>query len=133
MKGFLKLILLILSLGGVFWWLVLSPVSFPDDKYSYSIDSSDKKWKLVISPIAMTTPLSLIQGLEDKKYIILFDQNGKYIGQSSPFCFMRFDDYNVLFPLEPNEDLGFLPELCDYSIPIDDKKWWSKIIGFLNY
>ncbi|HIF9336531.1 TPA: DUF6201 family protein [Photobacterium damselae] len=133
MKMFFKLIFLMLSLVLLVWWLVLSPVSFPDDKYSYSIDSSDKKWKLVISPIAMTTPLSLIQAFEDKKYIILFDKNGKYVGQSSPFCFMRFDDYNVLFPSKPKEDLGFLPELCDYSIPIDEKKWWSKIIGFIFY
>ena len=46
---------------------------------------------------------------------------------------MPIDDFNVLFPSKYYKDVGILPEDCDYEIPIDDKKWWSEIIGFLHY
>ena len=133
MKKYLKVILLLFIPIFLFWWAVLSPVSFPDDSYSRTIISPDKKWKIVISPVAMTTPLSLIQGFEGKRYIILFDTNGNYIGQSTPFCIMRMEQYNILFPSKERRYLGVLPENCDYDIPINEKKWWSKVIGFIFY
>ncbi len=133
MKKILKLMLLLFFL---FWWLVLSPVSFPDDKDSDYIYSSDNNWKLVLSPVLITNPISLIQWFENKKYIVLFDKDGNYIGQSSPICLMRFDEfdeYDVFFPSKSHAKLLFLPEDCDYTIPIGEKRWWSKIIGFINY
>ncbi|PSU86506.1 hypothetical protein C0W35_22255 [Photobacterium kishitanii] len=133
MAKYLKLILLLLFPFFLFWWAVLSPVSFLDDSYSHTIISPDKKWEIVISPVTMTTPLSLIQGLEGKRYITLFDNNGNYIGQSTPFCIMRMEQYNIIFPSKDRLYLGVLPENCDYDIPINEKKWWSKIIGFMSY
>ncbi|PSU84701.1 hypothetical protein C0W35_22605 [Photobacterium kishitanii] len=117
----------------LFWWLILSPVSFPDNENSYSSYSHDGKWKLVTVPISPTTPLSFIQEMGDKSYVILFDSDSKYIGQSTPFCFMRMDDYNILFPSKTYKNVGVLPEDCDYDIPINEKKWWSKVIGFISY
>ena len=133
MNKLLKLILLTFLVLFLSWWLVLSPVSFLDKESSYYAYSSDKNWKLFISPLAMTTPLSFIQALEGKRYIVLFDKNGKYIGQSSPFCFMWLDGYDVIFPEGKNDSLLFMPENCDYDIPVNEKKWWSKIIGFIFY
>ena len=76
MAKYLKLTLILIVPFFLFWWAVLSPVSFIDDSHSHTIISPDKKWKIVLSPVTMTTPLSLIQGLEGKRYITLFDKNG---------------------------------------------------------
>ncbi|PNQ54450.1 hypothetical protein C1141_15825 [Vibrio agarivorans] len=118
------------------WWLVLSPVSFPINDESKYIYSSDGKWKLVISPIKITTPISLVQRIFNKKYIVLFDKNGKYVGQNSPFCTMvirEYEEFYVGFPSEHDKYLYFQPEECDYTIPINKKEWWSKIIEFIFY
>jgi hypothetical protein len=136
MKKFIKLFISIFFLLFIFWWLVLSPVSFPDSGYYSSVSSPDKKWRIDLYSVAITTPFALIQALNNKKYIVLFDKNSNYVGQISPFCMIRLeglqDDY-AFFPSKEGESFGYLGADCDYIIPINEKKWWSKIIGFISY
>ncbi len=130
----MKLVKYIILLIIISWWIILSPVSFNDSFFEQYKYSEDGNWKLGIYDVAPFTPISLFQYIKGDKYIVLYDENDNYIGQSTPFCFMSFNESNILFPSEPSDNhLLFIPEDCDYSIPIDDKKWWSKIIGFLNY
>ncbi|HIF9078218.1 TPA: DUF6201 family protein [Photobacterium damselae] len=114
----------------IMWWIILSPVSFNSlffEQYKYSEDGN---WKLGIYDVAPFTPISLFQYLNGDKYIVLYDKNDNYIGQSTPFCLMYFSESNILFPSNSHDDhLFFIPEECDYSIPIEKKKWWSLIIS----
>ena len=73
-----RLSLLLLLLIILFWWTFLLPVSISDNKNSTTVISQDEKWKIVLTPVVMTTPLTLIPMLENRKYIVLFDQDGHY-------------------------------------------------------
>ena len=136
MKKFIKLFISIFFLLFIFWWLVLSPVSFPDSGYYSSVSSPDKKWRIDLYSVAITTPFSLIQALNGEEYIVLFDQNGNYVGQTSPFCMFNLEflqDNYAYFPSKEDENFRYLGGNCDYYIPVNEKKWWSKIIGFISY
>ena len=139
MNKFMKLFILIFIPMFISWWIVLSPVSFPDrgGYSSYrSVSSSDKKWRVDLYSVAITTPFSLIQALNGEEYIVLFDQNGNYVGQTSPFCMFNLEflqDNYAYFPSKEDENFRYLGGNCDYYIPVNEKKWWSKIIEFISY
>ncbi len=113
------------------YWLILSPVipnkNIHKGYYTYSYDG---KWKIAVYRVSPTTPISFVQYLQEKKYIVLYNKNDEYIGKSTPFCYQSLFDYNVIFPNRNRDDLLFLPKECDYSIPAVNPRWWSKIIKF---
>ncbi|SDG69321.1 hypothetical protein SAMN04488136_101306 [Vibrio xiamenensis] len=121
----------LISLPVLAYWLVLSPVipnkNIHKGHYTYSYDG---KWQMAVYRVSPTTPISFIQYLQEKKYIVLYNKNDEYIGQSTPFCYQSLFDYNVVFPGSSLDDLSFLPDECDYNIPAKNPKWWSKIIKF---
>ena len=136
MKKVIKLFISIFLLLFILWWSVLLPVSYSNNDGSEYLYSLDGKWKLVLLPVRVTTPISLIQWFENKKYIVLFHKKTGYIGQTSPFCMMRLDflrDDYAFFPSKDDENFRYLGADCKWYIPVNEKKWWSKIIGFISY
>ncbi|SDG69043.1 hypothetical protein SAMN04488136_101293 [Vibrio xiamenensis] len=121
----------LISLPVLAYWLILSPV-IPDAKSDnvYYTYSDDGKWKIAVYDVSPTTPISLVQYLQEKNYIVLYNENDEYIGQSTPFCYQSLFDYNVAFPGSNLDDLTFLPDECDYNIPAKNPRWWSTTIKF---
>ncbi len=113
------------------YWLVLSPV-IPSEKLNdaFYMHSEDGEWKIAEYRVQPTTPISFVQYWQEKKYIVLYNQNDEYIGQSTPFCYQPLFDYNVIFPESDLDDLLFVSNECDYTIPVVNPRWWSKIIKF---
>jgi len=68
---------------------------------------------------------------------VLYDKEGEYLGQSSPFHFSELEGVfgdAVFFPGELAGDDSFsingVNDYVDgYSIPSQHKKWWSIIIS----
>ncbi len=128
---FKRFIIALLSIPLIAYWLILSPV-IPNytDEYTYHWNSKDGKWKFSIYHISVTTPISFIQFWQEKKYLVLYNSKDEYIGQTTPFCLQPFMDFNILLPNISHNSIWFLPDECDYSIPIDKPNWWSRIIKF---
>ncbi|WP_369008072.1 DUF6201 family protein [Vibrio azureus] len=45
----------------------------------------------------------------------------------------EYEEFYVGFPPEHDKYLYFQLEECDYTITINKKEWWSKIIEFISY
>ncbi|PWD60313.1 DUF6201 family protein [Pectobacterium parmentieri] len=119
--------------------VILSPVSFNltynkvDEFYS-----KDKHYKAVIYNPFPFSPQCLyhIFSIDGPAvYIVLYDRDGKYIGQSSPFYFInRYDLNPILFVFPDDESEGEKDNfnlLIDgygnaFKINIYQKTWWSK-------
>ncbi len=128
---FKRFIIALLSMPLLSYWLILSPViPNSENDYAYYTYSDDGKWKIGEYPVSATTPISFIQFLFNKEYIVLYNDKGEYIGQSTPFCTQSVLDPNILFPTKSDLFVRFIPETCDFSIPVDNPTWWSKIIKF---
>ncbi len=126
-----RFIIALLSIPLLSYWLILSPViANSENDYAYYTYSDDGKWKIAVYDVSPTTPISLVQYLQEKNYIVLYNKNDEYIGQSTPFCYQSLLDYNVVFPVSGLDDLTFLPDERDYNIPAKNPRWWSKIIKF---
>ncbi len=128
---FKHITVILTSLPVLSYWLIFSPI-IPEKKldkafYTYS---DDGKWKIAEYRVQPTTPISFIQYWQEKKYIVLYNKNDEYIGQSTPFCYQSLFDYNVVFPGDNLDKMSFLPDECDYNIPAKNPKWWSKIIKY---
>ncbi len=128
---FKRFIIALLSIPILSYWLILSPVIPNSENHPIYYKYSDNgRWKIGIYNISATTPISSIQYLLNRRYVVLYKSDGEYIGQSTPFCFQSFWGFNALFPNNTHNSLLFIPESCDYTIPTDKPKWWSKIIKF---
>ncbi len=126
-----KILLVLLAIPILAYWLILSPV-IPDknNENVYFWHSKDNNWKVGIYHVSVTTPVSFFQFLQEKKYIVLYNSKDEYIGQTTPFCLQPFMDFNILLPNRSHNSIWFLPDECDYNIPIDKPNWWSRIIKF---
>ncbi|EMH4161408.1 hypothetical protein RJ498_000612 [Pluralibacter gergoviae] len=126
----------------IFFWLVLSPVSF-FGRFNYVHDSRspDREFKAVAYYVLPTTPYAAYQRFVKKDvFVVLYDKDGKYLGQSSPFHFSELEGIlgdAVFFPGELTKDSSFsingMNAYVDgYSIPSHHKKWWSIIISLFH-
>lgn len=123
----------------IFFWLVLSPVSFFGDfNYVNQKISADGKYKVVAYYVLPTTPYAAYQAfVRGDVFVVLYDINGKYLGQSSPFHFSEIEGVfgdTVFFPGEISGDHSFsingVNDYVDgYTIPVDQKKWWSRFLS----
>lgn len=124
------------------FWLVLSPVAFfCDFNLAYSESSPDGRFKVDAYYVLPTTPYGLYQRFINKDvFVVLYDKNGKYLGQSSPFHFSEMEGVfgdAVFYPGEVVGDDSFsingVNSYVDgYTISSRSKKWWSKIISILH-
>ncbi|MEG0368320.1 MAG: DUF6201 family protein [Coprobacillus sp.] len=138
-----KIVIKIASLALLlFFWLVLSPVSFFGKfNYAYDTTSPDGQFKAVAYYVIPTTPYAVYQLFINKDvFVVLYDKDGKYLGQSSPFHFSELEGVfgdAIFFPGELSGDDTFsingVNDYVDgYSIPSKHKKWWSLIISLLH-
>ncbi|WP_105233800.1 DUF6201 family protein [Escherichia albertii] len=138
-KRIIKLLLLFFLL---FFWLVLSPVSFFGKfNYAYESRSHDGQYKAVAYYVLPTTPYAVYQCFINKDiFVVLYDKDGKYLGQSSPFHFSGVEGVfgdAVFFPGELTGDDSFsingVSDYVDgYSISSKYKKWWSLVISLFH-
>jgi len=138
-----KIVIKIVSLALLlFFWLVLSPVSFFGKfNYAYESRSPDGQFYAVAYYVLPTTPYAAYQRFINKDiFVVLYDKQGKYLGQSSPFHFSELEGVfgdAVFFPGELTGDDSFsingVNDYVDgYSISSQHKKWWSLIISLLH-
>lgn len=138
-----KIVIKIASLALLlFFWLVLSPVSFFGKfNYAYESRSPDGKFNAVAYYVLPTTPYAAYQRFINKDiFVVLYDKDGKYLGQSSPFHFSELEGVfgdAIFFPGELSGDDSFsingVNDYVDgYSISSKQKKWWSIIISLLH-
>lgn len=123
-------------------WMVLSPVAFYGEfnKVHEEI-SPGGKYKVVAYTVLPTTPISLYQSMiNNDVFLVLFDASGNYLGQSSPFHFSDAEGIfadEVFFPedIESNASFsinGINDYAQGYTIPVKQKKWWSRVLTFLH-
>lgn len=117
-------------------WMVLSPTAFFGDfNQAHEQASYDGNYRVVAYYVLPTTPISLFQwAFYGDVFLVLYDKDNNYLGQSSPFGFT--DQYNILgndifFPdkVDGNDksfSINGVNEFSDgYTIPVKNKKWWS--------
>ncbi|WP_143706515.1 DUF6201 family protein [Xenorhabdus innexi] len=74
------------------------------------------------------------------EYIILYDNNNNYIGQSSPFCISSELDLNggehILpkYKHKPDEEFYISGGPCqhEYAIAVYNREWWNKILQYFH-
>ena len=138
-KFLIKALLLMLVLS---FWGVLSPVSFFGRfNQVYVSSSSDGAYKAVAYYVLPTTPYGIYQMFIRKDiFVVLYDKNDRYLGQSSPFHFSDVEGVfgdAVFFPGELSCDQSFaingVNDYVDgYTIPAHHKMWWSRIISIFH-
>lgn len=135
----IKKMRLIMATLLIMYIVLLSPVSF---NLSYNkvdeVYSKNKQYKAELYNPFPFSPLSLYQIFSidgPAIYIVLYDKNGKYIGQTSPFHFINRYDLNPILFVFPGDE--FEGETDNFNLLIDDygdafkinvyqKTWWSK-------
>ncbi|WKV48969.1 DUF6201 family protein [Dickeya fangzhongdai] len=130
-----SLIIIILSFS---FFFSLAPVSL---NLTYNkvdeIYSKNKSYKAVLYNPLPLSPLSIyyIFSIDGPAvYIVLYDKNGKYIGQTSPFHFLNRYDLNPILFVFPGDEFDGENDnfnlLIDghgdaFKINIHHKTWWS--------
>lgn len=117
-------------------WMALSPTAFMGDfNKAYEKVSGNGKYKVVAYYVIPTTPISFFQwAFDGDVFLVLYDAQNNYLGQSSPFSFT--DQYtifgnDIFFPdeadgAEKSLSLNGVNDFTEsYTIPVQNKKWWS--------
>ncbi|QOL15189.1 DUF6201 family protein [Dickeya dianthicola] len=101
------------------------------------IHSNNESYKAVLYNPLPLSPLSIyhIFSIDGPAvYIVLYDKNGKYIGQTSPFHFINRYDLNPILFVFPGDEFDGERDnfnlLIDgygdaFKINIHHKTWWS--------
>lgn len=136
------------------WWFLFAHVVFYKRELTY-MQYETKNHVIVkhyvsspINPIGiyywLTTGDGMVFNGGNPLFIILYDKNGKYLGQTSPFYMMDIFSYaggnslgkyvaDELQGDDPNEislSLGLEPAETAYTVNIKHKKWWSIILQY---
>ena len=125
--------LIIISI--LFFYFVLSPVSFHVKSSQVGkLKSENNDYTMIAYRVIPSTPISFLQLIGiNNIYVVLYDNNGGYLGQSSPFYFYRemdvFNSGSVLFPDEIEERGLAIVSDNELTIPLKHPKWWSRILS----
>ncbi|HGH4614301.1 hypothetical protein KKZ45_00750 [Enterobacter bugandensis] len=129
----------IICMAILFIWLVISPVAFFGKfNCAYEKISPDGEFKVVAYNVLPATPYAAYQSfICNDIFVVLYDKNGRYLGQSSPFHFSELDGVfadAVFFPGDiPGEESFSINGVNDYvegyTIPVNNKRWWSQFIS----
>lgn len=120
----------------ILWWLTLSHVTFNLATQEYK-RFTNKEYTVIFFKPLLTNPIGLYYRLVYRFpfYAVLYDKDGSYIGQSSPF-FMNSDIYllgdDFSFPHSSTyhtiRDSFYLIENDNYTISVTEKSWWSWLL-----
>lgn len=122
------------------YWLLLAHVSltFLDKNAPISEASKDGQYKVFLKDMYPINPIGLYCQLttESPIYFSLYNANGNYIGQSSPFvCYGKWNDVSLRFPGEEfttdvNSFVVFDDEYNgELNISTKQKRWWSILLA----
>ncbi|MBD2815969.1 hypothetical protein ID850_14615 [Xenorhabdus sp. Flor] len=141
-----KYILYFMLLMFFLWWFFLSHVTFlKESDILNEINSGESEYYAKYykpKPINLFGMyLTIIE--QEPIFVVLYDKNGKYIGQTSPFKMMNmysFFEGNPTLPEKNPQDIldthFYIVIVGDfesaYDIDINHKKWWSKILQYFH-
>jgi hypothetical protein len=125
------------------FWLLLSHVSLArwDNRFDIKIWAQDHKYHVVKKRISPINPIGVFCELatEDAVYFVLYDEEGEYIGQTSPFiCYSSWIDTPISFPGDDiSSDKNSFKVFCDkydeeLTINTKQRRWWSQILAIIN-
>ena len=126
------------------YWLLFAHVSlnFLDETPPFSQVSEDSRYKVVFKSVYPVNPIGVYCLLTKDWapiYFVLYDANGDYIGQSSPFaCYWAWSSAAFRFPGEEfTPDVNSFVVLDDeydgeLNISTVDKKWWSILFSLFS-
>lgn len=126
------------------YWLLFAHVSlnFLDETPPISQVSEDGRYKVVFKSVYPVNPIGLYCLLTKDWapiYFVLYDANGDYIGQSSPFaCYWSWSNVALIFPGEAStlDKNSFLVLDDEYHGELDistkNKRWWSVLLSPLS-
>ena len=127
------------------WWFFLSHVTFTTDGL-YSGSLSNEGYQAKYYHPAPTNFFGLYFWLvhEMPTFIVLYDSEGRYLGQSSPFLiasFIHLGGENVLpetydYDKKHGDYDSFYiaggPFVEEYTISTKNKTWWSWLLQFVH-
>lgn len=124
----------------VICWFLLAHVSlnFLDSPSEIVRVAEDGKYSVTIKDMYPVNPIGwyCFFTTESPIYFSLYDEENKYIGQSSPFaCYGHWTASYLLFPNEAKVygDDGFMvlddSNNGELNIGIKHKRWWSVLFG----
>lgn len=130
----------LLAVFFVAYWFLLAHVSlnFLGKNTSISEVSKDGQYKVFLRDMYPVNPIGLycLLTTESPIYFALYNANGNYIGQSSPFaCYGKWNDVPFRFPGEEfttdvNSFVVFDDEYNgELNISTKQKRWWSILFG----
>ena len=120
------------------WWFFLSHVTFTTDGL-YSGSLSNEGYQAKYYHPAPTNFFGLYFWLvnEMPAFIVLYDSEGRYLGQSSPFLIassIHLEGGEDIYPKDPSYE--FYPSggsfIEEYTIPTKNKTWWSWLLQFVH-
>ncbi|MEX0448068.1 DUF6201 family protein [Xenorhabdus sp. SGI246] len=127
-----------------FWWFFLSHATFLMDKFKLYENTNGEYTVKYYKPLPINLfGMYFLTVERPPVFVVLYDVNHNYIGQSSPFYMAGKFDVLGSNPMFPNNDKStpfydsFIVVNSDdfsnaYEISIDHKKWWSKILQYFH-
>ncbi|MDC9583272.1 DUF6201 family protein [Xenorhabdus sp. PR6a] len=124
------------------WWFFLSHVTFFFSYKNFEMNNGDfiAKYYYVL-PVNIIGIYSWIFHYQPE-YVVLYDKEYNYIGQSSPFCLSNgIAGGEHILPekklMSKNKYYAYLNVSggrCqdEYTIPVKEKKWWSQILQYFH-
>ncbi|MBD2786229.1 hypothetical protein ID858_16270 [Xenorhabdus sp. DI] len=127
-----------------FWWFFLSHSTFLMEKFKIYEDTNGEYTVKYYKPLPTNLfGMYFLTVERPPVFVVLYDINNNYIGQSSPFYMAGELDVLGSNPMFPNNDNSdpfhdrFVVVNSEdfsnaYEISINQKKWWSKILQYFH-
>ncbi|WP_348689069.1 DUF6201 family protein [Aeromonas bestiarum] len=136
----MKMLAKLMAMLSLAYWLLLAHVSltFLDKNAPISEVSKDGQYKVFLKDMYPINPIGLycLLTTESPIYFALYDANGNYIGQSSPFtCYGKWNNVPFRFPGEEftTDENSFVVFDDEYdgelNISTKQKRWWSILLA----
>ncbi|MDC9594203.1 DUF6201 family protein [Xenorhabdus sp. IM139775] len=125
------------------WWFFLSHVTFATNSFFITEDRNDNYVVRYYYPAPINIFGMYFRIIKERPhYVVLYDKDNNFIGQSSPFVIPSSIHILGSEHILPNMSIGneqdqrfyISGEPFDgaYTIPVKEKKWWSKILQYFH-
>ncbi|MDE1474867.1 DUF6201 family protein [Xenorhabdus bovienii] len=128
------------------WWFFLSHVTFLKESNTLNeVNSGESDYYAKYYKPKPINLFGIYLTIMEKEpiFVVLYDKEDKYIGQTSPFKMMNmysFFEGNPTLPEKNPQDIldthFYIVVVGDfesaYDIDINHKKWWSKVLQYFH-